>query len=354
MDATDLLDRARLAGLPVLLWGAPGVGKTALVRAWARARGLHLEAVLASIREPADFLGLPVVSGGSVRYEPPAWARRLSEAGEAVLFLDEISTAPPAVQSALLRVILERVVGELQLPDSVAMVAAANPPDQAAGGWELSPPLANRFMHVRYEPDVQAWAEGFPPYWGNPPALRVDAQRWALARSLVAAFITRRPSLLLRLPPEEERGGPWPSPRTWDGVSRVLALSLERPAEAAVAISGLVGTGAAQEFLAWAAEHDLPDPEELLRDPEHAALPQRGDRLHAALLAAASAALQPPDIERWRAAWRLAARAADVAIDVAASAARVLARAGRQYGWPAPKAAAVFMPLLSAAEGGRS
>ena len=59
---------------------------------------------------------------------------------------DEISTAPPAVQAALLRVVLERTVGDLRLPDAVSLVAAANTPEQAAGGWELSPPLANRFL----------------------------------------------------------------------------------------------------------------------------------------------------------------------------------------------------------------
>ena len=68
----------------------------------------------------------------------PGLGWRLAEAGRGLLFLDELSTAPPAVQAALLRVVLERVVGDLTLPDEVAVVAAANPPDQAADGWDLS------------------------------------------------------------------------------------------------------------------------------------------------------------------------------------------------------------------------
>ncbi|MPY96333.1 MAG: AAA domain-containing protein, partial [Acidimicrobiia bacterium] len=136
------------AGVPVLLWGAPGTGKTSALRAMAGAAGLPCEVVIASIREPSDFAGLPIVVDGDVRFAPPAWARRLAEAGEGLLFLDELSTTPPAVQAALLRVVLERVVGDLALPEAVAVVAAANPPEQAADGWDLSPPLANRFCHL--------------------------------------------------------------------------------------------------------------------------------------------------------------------------------------------------------------
>src|SRR5262245_62386462 len=100
--------------------------------------GWPCEVVIASIREPSDFAGLPVVvADGGVRFAPPRWARRLHGAGRGVLFLDEISTAPPAVQAALLRVVLERVVGDLELPAAVAVVAAANPPE--AGGRRLGP-----------------------------------------------------------------------------------------------------------------------------------------------------------------------------------------------------------------------
>ena len=107
------------ARVPMLLWGAPGVGKTTVVRQLAENSQLPCELVIASIREPADFSGLPVVGadGRSVHLAPPAWATRLAEAGRGLLFLDEISTAPPAVQAALMRVVLERTVGELQLPE---------------------------------------------------------------------------------------------------------------------------------------------------------------------------------------------------------------------------------------------
>src|SRR3954471_24972085 len=123
-SAVAALAIAVAARVPVLLSGAPGTGKTSVVRAMAAAAGWPCETVIASIREPADFAGLPIVAGadgGAHRrggFAPPRWAVALAEAGSGVAFFDEISTAPPAVQAALLRVVLERTVGDLVLPEA--------------------------------------------------------------------------------------------------------------------------------------------------------------------------------------------------------------------------------------------
>src|SRR5919204_1178691 len=95
--ALEALSVAVAALVPVLLWGGPGTGKSSAVRDLAATMGWPCEVVIASIREPSDFAGLPVVSDGQVHFAPPRWAQRLSSAGLGMLFLDEISTAPPAV-----------------------------------------------------------------------------------------------------------------------------------------------------------------------------------------------------------------------------------------------------------------
>lgn len=348
---------------PVLLWGPPGVGKSAAVVSAAQAEGLPVEVVIASIREPQDFIGLPVVNGriaddvhvsGSdclVSYAPPGWAKRLAEAGGGVLFLDEITTAPPAVQAALLRVVLNRVVGDLRLPENTLIIAAANPPEIAAGGWDLSPPLANRFIHLTWKVDPEDWANRFPAYWGNPPQLPgINPQTWERARSLVATFIRRRPELLLQLPRQADaQGRAWPSPRTWDFASRVLALCNLDPLAAAEGIAGAVGEGPGMEFVNWAREQDLPDPEELLRKPEKFRLSGRGDRDFAVLSSIAAATCREVTKERWNAAWKIFAKAAqDGAADVAAAAVREVAALRRKHPeLPLPKEEVrAFLPLL--------
>jgi len=352
----EALGIAVAASVPVLLWGAPGTGKTSAIRAMSEAMGWPCETVIAAIREPSDFAGLPVVSTADgtveVRMAPPRWAQRLAASGRGLLFLDEISTAPPAVQAALLRVVLERVVGDLPLPDDVVVVAAANPPEQAADGWDLSAPLANRFCHLDWVVEPAAFAQGLAGGFRAPivPSLPEGWEEGVAAtRSLVAAFIAVRPGLACELPADAARAGRgWPSPRTWDMAARlwaaVRAAGASTEAETAL-ITGAVGEGPGVELLMWHLEMDLPDPEDVLADPEGFEIPERGDRTHAILSSVAAAVAANPTPERWLAGWRVLGRVGETAPDVAAVAARVLA------GCRPPKAAAppevkLFLPLL--------
>ncbi|MGQ0846758.1 MAG: AAA family ATPase [Sporichthyaceae bacterium] len=353
---TEALGLAVGAGVPALLWGAPGTGKTSVIRALGEAMDLPCEIVIASIREPADFAGLPIVQAGEVVFAPPSWARRLAGLDRGLLFLDEISTAPPAVQAALLRVVLERTVGDLTLPVGIRTVAAANPPEQAADGWDLSAPLANRFVHLDWPVDARTVAEGFAGGWPAPTVATLPADwqdRVPTTRSWIAGFVGVRPAAALAVPGEATSAGrAWPSPRSWDMAARLLAAARAAGSVAggqedvvALLIRGCVGDGVGVEFLNWLAEGDLPDPEVVLADPDSFKLPERGDRAFAALTSIAAAVAAKPTTERWTAAWQVFGRAGDSAPDAAAVAARTLVRA-RPEGAPVPPEVARFAPLL--------
>ncbi|MFB8083937.1 AAA family ATPase [Streptomyces sp. NPDC055992] len=354
----EALALAVTANQPVLLWGEPGIGKSAGLEQLAAGLGLDLETVIASVHEPSDFAGLPVVGDDpattGVPMAPPDWAVRLARRGQGLLFFDELSSAPPAVQAALLRVVLERRVGSLKLPDGVRIVAAANPPSSAADGWHLSPPLANRFVHLHWTHDPRTVARGMAGTWPEAAVPVVDPARTAgavaRARGAVSGFLTARPGLVHHLPEDaESRGRAWPSPRTWDMALRLLATGYAtgtgREAVAA-ALTGAVGDGAGIELLSYLENLDLPDPDRVLADPDAFALPDRGDRQLAFLIAVVAAVQAELTRPRWEAGWAVLAKAVAAGVpDVAARAAVDLASM-RDTDWPVPEGIDAFLELL--------
>jgi hypothetical protein len=336
MNQTDCLQALQVAvaaNVPVLVWGEPGAGKTASINAMVKAMGWHLETVLASLREPSDFAGLPVLSGEDVRMAPPDWARRLAGREDAVCFFDEISTAAPSTQRALLRVIHERVVGDLTLGPEVRMVAAANPAEMAAGGWDLTPPLANRFLHLDWKVDPAVVAAGMTGRWPNPQPLTIDPQ-WAgnigYYGAVVSGFLSARPEQAHQLPKNpSEAGRGWPSPRSWESVVRVLAAcdnsGISNEARLGL-VAGLVGDGSAIEFARYERDLDLPNPEQLLADPSSYQRPERDDQVHAVIAAVTSAVHRELTAERWTQAMEVFSVAAETGtVDIAALGVRSLA-----------------------------
>ncbi|WP_201846089.1 AAA family ATPase [Myceligenerans indicum] len=336
------------ADVPVLLWGEPGIGKTSAITQLADSFDLPLTTVIASVHEPSDFNGLPVVGDDPARQgipmAPPDWAVRLVRDGRGLLFLDELSTAPPAVQAALLRVVLERQVGALRLPDGVRIVAAANPRSSAADGWELSAPLANRFVHLTWRHDDGVVVRGLAGTWPRAVLPELDRDRVteavAVARKAVCTFLEARPALIHQLPATEtRRGGAWPSPRSWETAVRLIAFATAADVDRDVLaplVKGAVGDGAGFELLAALDRMDLPDPEELLADPAAAVLPERGDLRQAALDAVVLAVKKRPGQERWHAAWAVLVRALETgAPDLLVTPVMTLSSL-RQPGWEVP------------------
>jgi MoxR-like ATPase len=328
----DLIDALALciqAHIPVLLFGKPGIGKTSTITKIAEILQRQIEVVIASIREPSDFCGLPFVDKekGCVNLASPGWAQRLCEYLDGILFLDELSAARPATQVACLRVVLEMIVGDLRLPRTTSIVAAANRTDDSAGMSDLISPLSNRFLHLSWSLDVDTWIEGMqngfetnintilPADWEDD----LDA-----STVLITQFIKRFPHLLEQTPADETKAGEaWASPRSWDIARRALTAWRAvngRMDVLALLISGAVGSGPAINFTKWLQELDLPDPESLLNNPYSvvAFLPAgRSDKVYAVLSSVVSAVLRNNTVDRYYAGIKIMSLAGKSFLDLA-------------------------------------
>lgn len=351
------------ARVPVLLWGNPGEGKTAAVESAAQ-QGWHVETVIITHSEPSDFAGLPVVApGGAVTLAPPAWAKRLAEHdGPSIAFFDEFSTASPALQAAALRPLTHYEVGSIQLPETVAFVAAANPSDVAAAGWELAAPTASRFVHLDWGMPYDVFAEGLVTgLWPSLPVHEIPsdyAARLDHERVLVSGFLRARESQLSVIPKDAAaRGRAFPTPRTWDYAARLSALAEAVGADTEVrhlVIAGAIGGMAAHEYIQWTNTNDLPDPESLLAAPSHADFSgMRPDRVYVTLQGVLAAIARDTTPERWTAAIEVCAVAAateGATIDPAVPVVRSLLRpALRPAGSPVPSSIMAFAPALQLA-----
>jgi hypothetical protein len=295
------------ARVPVILWGAPGQGKTSVLKSFAEQSGRKLEIILASIREPQDFAGLPAISDGKMNLIPPNWAQSLADDGNGILFADEINTAPPSVQAALLRVCLEKVAGDLELGERTSIVAAANPPEIAADGWDLAAPLANRFCHIDWELPGDVVAAGLVGNWPSITLPEVSdvliAQETELEAWKLAGFLSSRQDLATAMPQSTgQQGRAFPTPRSWEMVLKLLgaANAMQLSAEIRrLLVTGCVGHGAGSEYLIYRDNLDLPSPETIINDPENTVLPPRADQLYVICGSVNGALLSNFSDDRW-------------------------------------------------------
>ena len=263
-------------GIPVLLWGRPGVGKSSFIEGLGTPE-LKVTTLIASIHDPTDFSGLPVLENGRVRYAVPDWVNGFADFPAGILFLDELSTAPPSVQSALLRVVFERKVGFEPLPGGVRIVAAANPPDLMVGGWELSPPLRNRFVHLQWDIPESLYLRSLTQGWEHgvlsaidPVEHRRKLQDWKIR---IAGFLRVRPDSLHSSPEDNAYG--FASPRSWDFAAALLCscdllgyhLGEQSGGSQRVIldlVAGCLGEATALPLIEYLTNLRLPDPQALL------------------------------------------------------------------------------------------
>ena len=215
--------RARILP-PVMLWGPPGIGKSAVVRQACEEEGIGFVDVRLAQREPVDVRGLPVPKDGVVQWLlPDEYPRDRGSRG--IILFDELTAADRTLQVAAYEFILDRRLGSLyEVPPGWYVMAAGNRTSDRAVATTMSSALANRFCHLDVAPDLEGWVR-----WAQVAGVHPD----------VVGFLRFRPNLFLDMKGNLERG--WPSPRAWErvGLETDLVDRLD-PSTFRVLIAGLV------------------------------------------------------------------------------------------------------------------
>jgi hypothetical protein len=252
----SILDREFLAATagshtPVMVWGAPGVGKSRIVADIAVKHGAPLIDIRLSQMEPTDLRGIPFRKGETVEWSLPAMLPDAARHGaRGILFLDEINAAPPTVSAAAYQLILDRRLGEYSVPEGWVIFAAGNRHGDRGGTYTMPAPLANRFTHYELEPQLDDWVA-----WAY--GVGIDPR--------IIAFLRFRPELLFDFDPAANPVA-FPTPRSWEFAHRALQKFEGVPAVLCEALQACVGKAAGIELKAFVDNmHRLPDIDAILR-----------------------------------------------------------------------------------------
>jgi hypothetical protein len=238
----------------LFLWGPPGIGKSELVEGIAsELGGLMIDLRLGQM-EPTDIRGIPFYNkeSGKMEWAPPVElpdAETASQYPIVVLFMDELNSAPPSVQSAAYQLILNRRIGKYVLPDNVVMVAAGNRESDKGVTYRMPTPLANRFIHQEMKVDFAAYQE-----WAVQNRIHKDVVGYlSFAKQDLYDFDAKSASRAFA------------TPRSWTFVSQLLEDEGNDDDTLMNLIAGTVGEGLAVKFMAHRKiASKMPDPADIL------------------------------------------------------------------------------------------
>jgi hypothetical protein len=271
---------------PVMLWGPPGVGKSQMVSQVARKHAAPVIDIRLSQMEPSDLRGIPFRTDDRVEWAVPALLPDEARHGpEGILFLDEITSAPPAVSAAAYQLILDRRLGEYQVPAGWAIFAAGNRQGDRGVTYTMPAPLANRFSHFEVDTNLEDWV------------------LWAYRNQIderVVAFLRFRPELLFDFDPAHNPVA-FPSPRSWEFAHRGLQKFADHPQLLQGALQACVGPAAGVELNAFINSlEQMPDLDAIVNGEEKA-VPEEVDLQYAvaaALIGRAIRAVGRPEQAR--------------------------------------------------------
>ena len=201
---------------PIFVWGGPGIGKSEVIHQIAKNIDAHVIDIRLSLWEPTDIKGIPYFNSkeNNMVWAQPSELPTKAEAKKhknIVLFLDEMNSAAPSVQAAAYQLILNRKVGQYELPDNVLICAAGNREADKGVVYRMPAPLANRFIHLEMKPEFDDWFE------------------WAVEHNIhkdVVGYLTFSKKDLYDFDPKSPSRS-FATPRSWSFVSELLSDDLD-------------------------------------------------------------------------------------------------------------------------------
>ncbi|RLB94667.1 MAG: ATP-binding protein [Deltaproteobacteria bacterium] len=266
----DIID-VLTAGLAPMIVGSPGIGKSDIIRMIAEKFKLSVIDMRLSQCDPTDMLGFPTHNGDRMGYAPPEHfpLQELDTPPSGfdgwLLFLDEFSSAPLAVQAAAYKLVLDRQVGKHKLHKKVAIVCAGNKATDGAITNRMSTAMQSRLVHLELEVDVESWVH------------------WATSAQLdhrCISYIEGRPEHLHQFDPNHN-DSTFACPRTWEFASKLIKDKEISPRLLGILI-GTLSAGVAHEFNAYLAYcSELPSIADIIARPDDIAMPNEPSLLYA-------------------------------------------------------------------------
>lgn len=254
---------------PVFLWGPPGIGKSQIVHAIAARRKIGLIDKRLSQSDPTELKGHPwpdAKKSVMTFFQDD----ELPTKGEGILFLDELSNAPAAVQAPAYQLILDRRLGKYELPSGWDVVAAGNRSTDRSGTHTLSAALASRFNHIDVVPDVEEWI--------------AHAAAKGIGQ-MTRSYVRWRSENLFTDKFEVSNSRAFPNPRAWFRADELVRDTALDPTIRMEMLAGIVGPGVATEFEGFVrSESDLPSIDGILKSPKTAKVPNEPATMHAIVM----------------------------------------------------------------------